>query len=143
MKLSTRAIIVLRTALSYTMMVWSRMSMAKSSATSMTNSESTIRAFATLRFVGDALDPDEISDVVKERPTKAHRKGEIYRPSPRSPEVTGKTGIWYFSGHGDADVGEHSCSVGCAETPAAAVAIASPATTPAGCRWRLIFNLPP
>jgi hypothetical protein len=63
----------------------------------MTNSESTIRAFATLRFAGDALDPDEISDVVKERPTKAHRKGEIYRPSPRSPEVTGKTGIWYFS----------------------------------------------
>jgi hypothetical protein len=73
------------------------MSMAMSSATSMTNSENTIRAFATLRFAGDALDPDEISDVVKEKPTKAHRKGEIYRPSPRSPEVTGKTGIWYFS----------------------------------------------
>ena len=97
MKLSTRAIFVLGTALSYTMTVWSRLSMAMSSATSMTNSESTIRAFATLRFAGDALDPDEISDVVKERPTKAHRKGEIYRPSPRSPEVTGKTGIWYFS----------------------------------------------
>ena len=97
MKLSTRAIFVLRTALSNTMTVWSRMSTAMSSATSMTNSESTIRAFATLRFAGDALDPDEISDVVKERPTKAHRKGEIYRPSPRSPEVTGKTGIWYFS----------------------------------------------
>ena len=61
----------------------------------MTNSESPIRAFATLRFAGDALDPDEISDVVKESPTKAHRKGELYRPSPRSPEVTGKTGIWY------------------------------------------------
>src|SRR5260370_39533753 len=96
MKLSTRAIFVLRTALSNMMMVWSRMSMAMSSATSMTNSESTIRAFATLRFAGDALDPDEISDVVKERPTKAHRKGEIYRPTPRSPEVTGNTGIWYF-----------------------------------------------
>ena len=60
-----------------------RMSMAMPSATSMTNSESMIRVFATLRFAGDALDPDEISDVVKERPTKAHRKGEIYRPSPR------------------------------------------------------------
>ncbi len=97
MKLSTRAIFVLRTALSYTMTVWSRMSMAMSSATSMTNSENTIRAFATLRFAGDALDPDEISDVVEEKPTKAHRKGEIYRPGPRSLEVTGKTGIWYFS----------------------------------------------
>ncbi len=81
----------------HTMTVWSRMSMAMSSATSMTNSENTIRAFATLRFAGDALDPDEISDVVEERPTKAHRKGEIYRPGPRSPAVTGKTGIWYFS----------------------------------------------
>jgi hypothetical protein len=63
----------------------------------MTKSEHPIRAFATLRFAGDALDPDEISSVVKERPTRAHRKGERYQPSPRSPEVTGKTGIWYFS----------------------------------------------
>lgn len=76
---------------------WSRMSTAMSSATSMTNSETTITAFATLRFVGDALDPDEISNAVKQTPTRAHRKGEIYRPSPQSPEVTGKTGIWYFS----------------------------------------------
>lgn len=53
--------------------------------------------FATLRFVGDALDPDEISGVVKEKPTRAHRKGEKYQPGPRSSEVTGKTGIWYFS----------------------------------------------
>jgi hypothetical protein len=79
------------------MMVWSRMSMAMPSATSMMNSENTIRAFATLRFAGDALDPDEISRVVKEQPTRAYRKGQKYRPSPRSPEVTGKTGVWYFS----------------------------------------------
>jgi len=97
MKLSTRAIFVLRTALSYAMMVWSRMNMAMPSATSMTNSENTMRAFATLRFAGDALDPDEISRVVKEQPTRAYRKGERYRPGPRSPEVTGKTGVWYFS----------------------------------------------
>jgi hypothetical protein len=88
---------VLRIALSYTMTVWSRMSVAMSSATSMTKSENPIRAFATLRFAGDALDPDEISSVINERPTRAHRKGEIFRPGPRSPEVTGKTGIWYFS----------------------------------------------
>jgi hypothetical protein len=76
---------------------WSRMRTAMSLATSMTKSETPIRAFATLRFAGDALDPDEISSVIKERPTRAHRKGEIFRPGPRSPEVTGKTGIWYFS----------------------------------------------
>ena len=79
------------------MTVWSRMSMAMPSATSMTKSENTIRAYATLRFAGDALDPDEISRVVKEEPTRAYRKGQRYRPGPRSPEITGKTGVWYFS----------------------------------------------
>jgi hypothetical protein len=68
-----------------------------SSATSMTKSENTIRTYATLRFTGDALDPDEISRVIKEQPTRAYRKGQRYRPGPRSPEVTGKTGVWYFS----------------------------------------------
>jgi Domain of unknown function (DUF4279) len=63
----------------------------------MTKSENPIRAFATLRFAGDALEPDEISSVIKERPSRAYRKGEIFRPGPRSPEVTGKTGMWYFS----------------------------------------------
>ena len=79
------------------MMVWSRMSMAIPSATSMTNSENTISAFATLRFDGDALDPDEISRVVQEPPTRAYRKGQTYRSGPHGPDVTGKTGVWYFS----------------------------------------------
>jgi hypothetical protein len=63
----------------------------------MTSSEAATRAFATLRFAGDALDPDEITRVVKQQPTRAYRKGERYRPGPRSPEITGKTGVWYFS----------------------------------------------
>ena len=50
-----------------------------------------------MRFAGDTLDPDEISRIVKEEPTRAYRKGQQYRPGPRSPEVTGKTGVWYFS----------------------------------------------
>lgn len=70
---------------------------AMSSAISTTKFENTIRTFATLRFAGDALEPDEISRIVKERPTRAYRKGEPYRPGPRSPEITGKTGVWYFS----------------------------------------------
>src|SRR6266446_424994 len=97
MKLRPRAIFVLRTLLSYMMTGRSRISMAKPSATSMTSCEKTMRAFATLRFAGDALDPDEISRVVKEEPARAYRKGQIYRPGPRSPEITGKTGVWYFS----------------------------------------------
>jgi hypothetical protein len=47
------------------------MSLALSSGTSTTKSDNNIRAFATLRFAGDALDPDEITRVVKEQPTKA------------------------------------------------------------------------
>ena len=67
------------------------------SATSITKSENRSRAFATLRFAGDALDPDEISRVMKEQPTRAYRKGEKYRTGPHGPEIVGKTGVWYFS----------------------------------------------
>ena len=67
------------------------------SVISMTNSENTIRTFATLRFAGDELDPDEISRVVNEKPTRAYKKGQTYQPGPRSPGITGKTGVWYFS----------------------------------------------
>lgn len=68
-----------------------------SSVTSTTKSDKNVRAFATLRFAGDALDPDEISRVVKEQPTKAYRKGQTYRSGPHGPDVTGRTGVWFFS----------------------------------------------
>jgi Domain of unknown function (DUF4279) len=97
MKLKPPAILVLRTVLSYMRMARSRISAAMLSATSTTKSDNRSRAFATLRFAGDALDPDEISRVVKEQPTRAYRKGQRYRPGPHGPEVTGKTGVWYFS----------------------------------------------
>jgi hypothetical protein len=54
-------------------------------AISTTKSDKTVRAFATLRFAGDALDPNEISRVVKEQPTKAYRKGETYRSAHTAP----------------------------------------------------------
>jgi Domain of unknown function (DUF4279) len=73
------------------------MSTASLSATSVTNSEQPTRAFATLRFAGDTLDPVEISRILNEEPTRAYRKGQRYRPSERSPEITGKTGVWYLS----------------------------------------------
>lgn len=68
-----------------------------SSETSTTRSDNDIRVFATLRFAGDALDPDEISRVLKRQPTRAYRKGQTYRSGPYGPHVTGRTGIWYIS----------------------------------------------
>ena len=82
MKLRRQVIFVLRIALSSAMMIWSRMSAANLSAALMTNSEQSTRAFATLRFAGDALEPNEISRVLKEEPTRAYRKGQRYRPGP-------------------------------------------------------------
>jgi hypothetical protein len=67
------------------------------SETSTMKSEDRSRAFATLRFAGDALDPDEISRVMKEQPTRAYRKGQKYRTGPHGPDIVGKTGVWYFS----------------------------------------------
>ena len=97
MKLSTQGIAVVLTALSYMMTGRSRTSTVNTSATFTMKSTNALSAFATLRFAGDALDPDEISDALKEKPTRAYRKGEPYKPGPRSPELIGKTGLWYFS----------------------------------------------
>ena len=73
------------------------MNAVNTSEISTTNSDKTISAFATLRFVGDALDPDEISEALKQKPKRAYRRGETCRPGRRSPELIGKTGLWYFS----------------------------------------------
>src|SRR6266446_1912816 len=110
MKLRDGAISVARIALSYMMMGLSRIRTANLSATFMMNPEKTLGTFATLRFAGDALDPDEISNVLKQQPTRACRKGQRYKPGPRSPEITGKTGLWYFSTKRSIlskDLGEH------------------------------------
>jgi hypothetical protein len=97
MNLRLRATLVLRSVLSYMTTARLRMSLAMSSETSTTKSDNRIRTFATLRFAGDALDPDEISRVVRERPTKSYRKGETYRAGPHGPDVVGKTGVWFLS----------------------------------------------
>lgn len=87
------------------------MSVVSTSVTFLTSSEDQpVRAFATLRFVGDALDPDEISRLLAEKPTKAYRKGQKFSPGSQSPELIGKTGIWYLSTRnkvGSAELSDH------------------------------------
>ena len=53
-----------------------------------------VKAYASLRFVGDALDPREISRILGVDATRAYRKGERYCAGPRTGELTGRTGIW-------------------------------------------------
>ncbi len=72
--------------------------MAKKLATSTTSSErnGTIKAFATLRVTGDRLVPEQVTRILKIVPTKTYAKGEHYSGGPRSPDLTGRTGVWYF-----------------------------------------------
>jgi uncharacterized protein DUF4279 len=67
----------------------SRTKRANGLATSTAKSEQSdaISAFATLRFAGDRLDPDQISHILNIKPTKSIKKGE----------KAGKGGLWYLS----------------------------------------------
>jgi len=70
-----------------------------SSATSTTRSPKTARqkAFATLRFSGDRLDPDHISAILRVPPTKAWRKGERYFAGQHTGHLVGRTGTWFLA----------------------------------------------
>lgn len=77
----------------------SRTKAASQSAISTTKFKSaeTISALATIRFTGEHLVPDQITQILQIRPTQAYKKGEIYAAGPRSPQLKGRTGVWYFS----------------------------------------------
>lgn len=67
------------------------------SATSTTKSETgTVRTYASLRFMGDRLEPGRISAILGTVPTLAYRKGEVFKRS-RGHELRGRTGLWLFS----------------------------------------------
>jgi Domain of unknown function (DUF4279) len=55
------------------------------------------KAFVTLRFAGDDLDPNEISAVLPVKPTRAHHKGEEFSAGPRAGNLHGRTGIWFLA----------------------------------------------
>lgn len=57
------------------------------STTKSTEQSDAIKAFATLRFAGDRLDPDQISRILNIQPTKSSRKSDNPKQS----------GIWYLS----------------------------------------------
>lgn len=69
------------------------------SETSTTKSETDTprAAFATIRFAGDNLIPDQITELLLVRPTQAYKKGAVYSGGPKSQRLKGRTGVWYFS----------------------------------------------
>ena len=58
------------------------------------------KAFVTLRFAGDDLDPRDISAVLPVTPTRAHRKGEEFVAGERGGKLHGRTGIWFLATDG-------------------------------------------
>ena len=72
-------------------------SMSAISARTTDTREGLPRAFATLRFSGDRLDPDGLTHLLGTRPTLAYRKGEAYRRDPSGRVARGRTGVWYLS----------------------------------------------
>jgi hypothetical protein len=63
----------------------------------MTKFDELPKAYATLRFAGDGLDPADISAVLPVAPIRAHRKGESFYAGPRAGNLIGRTGIWYYA----------------------------------------------
>lgn len=51
-------------------------------------------SWASLRFSGDALDPDEVTVLLGRPPTRGARTGEPTRPSSAGVPVPARTGIW-------------------------------------------------
>jgi hypothetical protein len=70
--------------------------MAPRLGTSTTKSDA-LKAYATFRIAGDTLAPDQITRILRVPPTTAYTKGQKYYGGPRSPELVGRTGIWYLA----------------------------------------------
>ncbi|MCJ2140856.1 DUF4279 domain-containing protein [Methylobacterium sp. E-066] len=66
----------------------------------MRTEASPLRAFATLRFEGDALDPSAVTDILQVPPTLAYRKGELFKLGKRGLEKVGQTGYWFLNTKG-------------------------------------------
>lgn len=55
------------------------------------------KAFVTLRFAGEELDPRDISAILPVEPTRAHCKGEEFFAGPNAGNLRGRTGIWFLA----------------------------------------------
>jgi len=58
------------------------------------------KTYATLRVVGDALNPEDVTKILLVVPTISYAKGAKYNAGKRTGELVGKTGVWAFSTDG-------------------------------------------
>lgn len=65
--------------------------------TKSSGDDGTLRTFVTLRIMGDRLDPEEVTRILKINPTLAYAKGENYFAGRESGNRKGRTGVWLFS----------------------------------------------
>lgn len=63
----------------------------------MTKSEQT---FATFRVAGDDLVPDQLTALLRIKPTTAYSKGQFYNSGPHGGTLKGRTGVWLLSTDG-------------------------------------------
>jgi hypothetical protein len=76
------------------------MAMTSGAASTRARTTEPVRAFATLRVAGDDLAPHEVTKVLKIVHATAYAKGEHYATGCRSPDLVGRTGVWFFSTKG-------------------------------------------
>jgi hypothetical protein len=83
--------------------------MSRSAISTKKSEAGTLLTYASLRFSGDRLEPQRLSEVLNAHPKTAYRKGEVYKSS-RGHEVRGRTGLWAISSKGvvaSADLNDH------------------------------------
>jgi hypothetical protein len=72
-------------------------------------SKKAVKTFASLRFMGDRLDPERVTEILHVSPTMAYRRGQIYKQSGHH-QARGRTGLWLLSSEGhvqSADLTDH------------------------------------
>jgi hypothetical protein len=66
-------------------------------STTKSDDHDTRKTYATLRIVGDNLNPEDITRILRIVPTISYVKGGKYIAGKRTGELVGKTSIWAFS----------------------------------------------
>ena len=65
----------------------------------------------SLRITGEFLDPDEVTSILKVKPTSAFKKGDVKNISSKNPVIS-KFGIWTWKSESEITANEHILNLG-------------------------------